>query len=409
MAGIREGEAEMNEFASPFRSDTCIVKDPVAICLDANATTQPLEQVIDLIANSMRQDWGNPSSAHWLGGAARACLERARDGVTSLLPGTLPEGVIFTSGGTEANNAILSLAGWAGFGATLITTAVEHPSMLRPAERFARMGGKLVVLSVSEDGVLDPELLGRAVYDAAGPTMVSVQWANSETGVIQPMSRLISEARRARSDVFIHSDVAQAIGRVRIDFEADALDAVTFSGHKLHGPQGIGAMVLREHDPRSSPLILGGGQERGMRSGSQNVAGAAGLGLAMGIRAADFDLLAGRLGRMRDTFEDAVLRLVSNASVNGIGAPRVPNTSNILFPEVEAMELVARLEAKGLACSLGSACSSARPEPSQVLIAMGLTGTDAFSSVRFSFSVLNTLDEADCAARLVADTVGEIH
>jgi cysteine desulfurase len=380
-----------------------------AICLDANATTRPLEQVVELMATSMRQDWGNPSSAHWLGGAARACLERARDDVSSLLPGSLPEGVIFTSGGTEANNAILNLASWNETGATLITTAVEHPSMLRPAERLARMGGRVVVVPVSTDGVVDPNVIGRAVRDAIGPTLVSVQWANSETGVIQPLGRIIREARRARSDVFIHSDVAQAIGRVRIDFEEEPIDAVTFSGHKLHGPQGIGAMVLRDHDSRLTPFILGGGQERGMRSGTPNVAGAAGLGLAMRIRAGDFDLLAGRMSTMRDNFERIVLGLVPNTRVNGIGAPRVPNTSNMLFPGIEAMELVARLEAKGLACSLGSACSSARPEPSHVLIAMGLTEADAFSSVRFSFSVLNTLDEADRAARLVAETAGEIH
>lgn len=256
--------------------------------------------------------------------------------------------------------------------------------------------------------MVDPDVLGKAVRNVAGTVLVSVQWANSETGVVQPIGRLTAAARGARPDVFFHSDVAQAIGRVRIDLAKNEIDAATFTGHKLHGPQGIGALVLRDPELKVAPFILGGGQERGLRSGTQNVAGAAGLGLAMRIRAAEFDTLVGRLGVMRETFEDAVRSLVPKARVNGFGAPRVPNTSNILFPGIEAMELVARLEAKGLACSLGSACSSARPEPSHVLLAMGLTETESFSCVRFSFSILNTLDEADRAAQLVGETVGEI-
>jgi len=270
------------------------------------------------------------------------------------------------------------------------------------------MGGKVVILPVSQDGMVEPNALGKAVRNASGTVLVSVQWANSETGVVQPIRHLTAEARGARPDVLFHSDVAQAIGRVRIDLAANGIDMATFSGHKLHGPQGIGALVLRDPELKVSPFILGGGQERGMRSGTQNVAGAAGLGLAMRIRAAEFDTLVGRLSVMRESFEHGVLSLVPEARVNGVAAQRVPNTSNILFPGIEAMELIARLEAKGLACSLGSACSSARPEPSHVLLAMGLTETEAFSCVRFSFSILNTLDEADRAARLVGETVGEI-
>ena len=386
-------------------------RNPLAlreICLDANATTRPLDEVIGVVTATMRGDGGNPSSAHWRGGIARTLLEGARDDVTSLLPGTLPEGVIFTSGGTEANNAILTPAGLDSSNITLLTTAVEHLSVLRPAERFARMGGKVVILPVSRNGMVDPDVLGKAVRNVAGTVLVSVQWANSETGVVQPIGRLTAAARGARPDVFFHSDVAQAIGRVRIDLATNEIDAATFSGHKLHGPQGIGALVLRDPELKVAPFILGGGQERGLRSGTQNVAGAAGLGLAMRIRAAEFGTLVGRLGVMRETFEDTVLSLVPKARVNGFGAPRVPNTSNILFPGIEAMELVARLEAKGLVCSLGSACSSARPEPSHVLLAMGLTETESFSCVRFSFSILNTLDEADRAALLVGETVGEI-
>lgn len=379
------------------------------IDLDANATTRALDEVVGLVSDLMRRGPANPSSAHWLGGAARSALEEARDGVASLLPGVLPEGVVFVSGGTEANNVVLTPGRGDAAGRTLITTAVEHPSVIRPAEAFARAGGTVVLLPVSPDGLADPDAMGRAVRSAPGPILVSVQWSNGETGVVQPLKALVGEARRFRPDAFVHSDAAQAVGRVPVAMDSVGVDVVTFSGHKLHGPQGVGAMVLRDPDDRRvSPLLLGGGQERGLRSGTQNVAGAAGLGLAARIRADGFAAIAAALAAMRDRFESELLDLVPGARVNGATARRVPNTSNIQFPGVEAMELAARLDARGLACSLGSACSSGKPEPSRVLVAMRLSEAEAFSSLRFSFSVMNTMEEAGRAARLVASTVAGI-
>jgi cysteine desulfurase len=388
------------------------VGDGAGIYLDANATARPLSEVVALVASVMRDGYANPSSAHWLGSDARALIEQARDGVASLLRGTLPEGVVFTSGGTEGNNAVLSAFGRdvAGSGRdvdveTLVTTAFEHPSVLRPAEAFARAGGRLILVPMSPDGLVDASAVFAAVASARGPVTLSVQWANSETGVVQPMQDIVTAARCARPDVLMHSDVAQAFGRVVIDLDAVPLDVVTFSGHKLHAPQGIGAMVFRNSDERRvPPLILGGGQERGLRSGTQNVAGAAGMGLAVRLRAEGFAIATSRLTKMRDAFEGLLLDLVPDARVNGAPAPRVPNTSSIRFPGIEAMELVARLDARGLACSVGSACSASKPEPSRVLIAMGLSEQEAFSSVRFSFSILNSMDEAVRAARIVADT-----
>lgn len=398
----------MTALASPEITIPQSVPTRSDINLDANATTRPLDEVVDLVADMMRYGSANPSSAHWLGGVARSVLEEARDGVASLLPGTLPEAVIFVSGGTEANNAVLAPGYRDVMGRTLITTAVEHASVLRPAEAFARFGGTVLLIPVSSDGLADPDALGRAVRNASGPILISLQWANSETGVIQPMEVLLGEARRIRPDVFVHSDAAQAVGRVPVDVQSTGVDVVTFSGHKLHGPQGIGAMVLRDPDDgRVAPLLLGGGQERGLRSGTQNVAGAAGLGLAARLRACEFSQITRRLAQMRDAFEAQLLDLLPRARVNG-GGQRVPNTSSIRFPTVEAMELAARLEAKGLACSVGSACSSAKPAPSHVLTAMGLSEAEAFSSLRFSFSILNTMEEAAHAAQLVADTVGDI-
>lgn len=372
------------------------------IYLDANATVRAFPEVIALVSDVMRHTYANPSSAHWLGSDARAIVVSARDGVASLFGGVLPEGVIFTSGGTEANNAVILAPG--NSPQTLITTAVEHPSVLRPAASLAQQGGSVVILPVSGDGMVDPGAVFAAVVAARGRTTLSVQWANSETGVIQPMSDIVSEARRARPDILVHSDVAQAAGRVAIDLDAIAVDVLTFSAHKLHGPQGIGAMVLRDDgDRRVGALILGGGQERGYRSGTSNVAGAAGLGLASSMRASEFDSALLHLMALRNLFESVVTSLVPAAVINALHSPRVPNTSSVRFAGIEAMELVARLDERGIACSVGTACSAAKPEPSPTLTAMGFSESDAFSSVRFSFSTMNTMLEAERAAQVVGE------
>ncbi len=375
------------------------------VYLDSNATTRPLEAVVEYVADGMRQTYANPSSAHWLGSMARSCLEQARDDVCRLVSGVLPEGAIFTSGGTEGNNTILTPRGEGALQSLLITSNVEHASVLRPAAEFARRGGRVVFLEVSPEGLVDPAEVGRVARSASAPIVLSVQWANGETGVVQPVREIAAEARRAPHPVFFHSDVAQAIGRVSIDLDAADIDAATFSGHKLHGPQGTGALLLREpRDASAHPLILGGGQERGFRAGTQNVAGLSGLGLAARLRAEAFADATAHMQALRDEFEAILADRIPGIRVNGTGAPRVPNTSNIRFPGVEAMVLVARLDAQGIACSMGSACSAGKPEPSHVLMAMGMPEQQAFSSVRFSFSILNTMDEAGLAARVIADT-----
>lgn len=376
--------------------------------LDHNATTRPLPEVVAVVARTMAETWANPSSAHWLGGEARAVLERARDGVCELVGGAVPEGVVFTSGGTEANNIVLLGGDPAPSWRCLVTSKVEHASVLRPAEALARRGAKLVVLDVSADGLLDPEALRRAAAAAPpGPLLVSLQWANSETGVVQSVADLVAAAREARPDALIHCDAAQAIGRVPVDLAAVGADAVSFSGHKLHGPHGTGALVLADPDDgRVVPLVRGGGQERGLRSGTHNLPGAAGLGLAASMRARSFGDATGRMCAARDAFEEELAERATGVVVNGAAAPRLPNTSNVRFLGRDGMELVARLDALGVACSQGSACSSGKPEASHVLRAMGLSEADAFSSVRFSFSALNTAEEARRAARAVAQALG---
>ncbi|BBF94348.1 cysteine desulfurase family protein [Blastochloris tepida] len=377
---------------------------PAPIYLDHNATTRPLPEVMDVVARTMAETWANPSSAHWLGGKARAVLERARDDICDLVSGAMSEGVVFTSGGTEANNIILGGGDPTPAWRCVITSRVEHASVLRPAEALARRGCKLMVVDVSGDGIIDPEALRRAAAAAPlGPLVVSVQWANSETGVVQPVADLVAAVRTARPDALFHSDTAQAVGRLRMDLSAVGLDAVSFSGHKLHAPHGTGALILVSPDEnRVGPLMHGGGQERGLRSGTHNVPGIAGLGLAAATRARSLDKAIACMSATRDAFENELAAMYNGIIVNGVTAHRLPNTSNIQFPGCDGMEIVARLDALGVACSLGSACSSGKPEPSHVLRAMGLSAADAFSSVRFSFSAYDTIDEARRAARAVA-------
>lgn len=364
------------------------------IYLDANATTAASEGVRRAVLAAMQDASGNPSSVHARGAEARGVITKARDEVCLLLPGALPEGVILTSGGTEANNTVLRGVQ----GAAIVTTNIEHPSVLRPAEQAAEHRA----VPVSADGCVEPESVAEALPES-GSLVVSIQWANSETGVIQPINEIVAAVRGHRPDAFIHVDAAQAIGRIPI--RMDGIDALTFSGHKLHAPQGTGALILADpNEDRLKALILGGGQEGGRRSGTQNVPGAVGLGVALRERAEAFDEAVEAMRAMRDAFEAAILGVIPDTRVNGCDSPRVPNTSNILFPGIDAMALVALLDQRDVACSVGAACSNGRPEPSHVLMAMGLSEDEAYSSVRFSFSVMNTMDEAFRAAGIVAET-----
>ncbi|WP_041797246.1 cysteine desulfurase family protein, partial [Pararhodospirillum photometricum] len=377
--------------------------------LDNNSTTRPLQVVTDAVLRTMKATSWNPSSAHSLGVEARTLLEAARDGVCALLPGIFPEGVIFTSGGTEGNNLVIGHHAEDAGQWTLITTKVEHPSILRPAEALARRGARIILLDVSASGTVNPADAARAARETIGPVKVSIQWANSETGVVQPVANVGRAVKAIRPDALVHSDIAQAVGRVPVDLVAAGVDVATFSGHKLHGPQGSGVLVLTDPDDRRvSPLILGGGQEQGMRSGTQNVAAAVGLGRAAEVRAAHLEVMIAKMAAIRDCFERAILKLVPEAVVNGSRASRVPNTSNIRFPGIEGMALLAKLDEKGVAASLGSACSSGKPSPSHVLTAMQLSEDEAYASLRFSFSIFNTQKEVRLAAQIVADCLRDL-
>ena len=353
---------------------------PRAIYLDANATAPPLKPVVDAVRNAMLSEAGNPASAHGNGTTARRLIETARDCVSELVPGFGPENIIFVSGGTEANNTIIG-----SFvelePVTFLAAPIEHSSVVEPLR--IRRPERVVWLEVDSCGRVDPDNVRRKAAHATGVVLLLLQAANSETGVIQPVEEIVDAVRAVCPEIFIHVDAAQGIGRIRIDGNVLSANSISFSGHKIHGPLGTGALVLRDSRPSNvRPLLLGGGQERGLRSGTPNVPGITGLGVAAHIRAETFDQANRHMCKLRDSFETAVTDgLHGMVSINGADAARVSNTSNLQFHSMDGMQLLAQIDAAGVMASQGSACSSGRPEPSRVLRAMGLTEHQAFSSL----------------------------
>ncbi len=377
------------------------------IYLDANATTAPLEDVVSMIAETMRSNARNPSSAHFAGATARRMIESSRDEISRLIEGVEPEGVVFLSGGTEANNTIVK-----AFAndpcATFLVPRVEHSSLIEPLRKLPR--DNVIWLDVDDCGRIDIDDASAKARSTSGRIVLTVQAVNGETGVVQPLKALIETVRRFSADVFVHVDAAQALGRIPLSLTGLDADSLSFSAHKMHGPMGVGALVFRDPDERRvSPLLHGGGQERGLRSGTSNVPGIAGMAKALEARRERFEEANGALSGMRNAFECALVnRLGERVAFNSGAAERVSNTSNARFEGVEGMRLLARLDQAGIAASLGSACSSGRPEPSPVLLAMGLSERQAYSSVRFSFSILNSMEEALRAADIAANIAEEI-
>lgn len=378
------------------------------IYLDANATTAPLPSVIEDMVRVMRSGAANPASAHSAGGYARRIVEAARDRICDLVRGADPEDVVFVSGGTEANNMVLQSFS-DNSRATFLVAPIEHASVLKPLADAASQD-RVRWLKVDRSGRIDPEEVVTCAQILSGPVVLSVQAANSETGVLQPVAEIVRALRAVRSDAFVHVDAAQAIGRVVLDMADMDANALSFSGHKLHGPAGTGVLILREPgSTRVTPLMLGGGQERGLRAGTLNVTGIAGLAKALSERRENFATSVEKLAALRDSFENRLReRLGHHVAFNGAAAPRVVNTSNARFAGVEGMRMLALLNDRGVMASQGAACSSGRPEPSSTLLAMGLSPEEAFSSLRFSFSILNTNDEAILAADAAAAIARDI-
>ena len=380
------------------------------IDLDANATTPVLPDVLAAMEPWWREG-GNPSAAHQAGQRARTAVERARAQVAALL-GAAAKEVVFTSGGTEADN--LALGGVLqpfldrGEPAHLVTTQIEHHAVLFAAEALERRGIGVTYVAPGRDGVVPAE----AVVEALRPEtkLVSVMLANNETGVVQPVGRIARLVKAKQPGVLVHTDAVQGAGKMALDLSGEFknVDLLAISGHKMYAPQGTGALFVRK-GVTLQPLVYGGPQERQRRAGTENVPGIVGLG-----RAAEMArewLAAGgaqELAGLRDGFETGVLGRVSGVAVNGEGAPRVVNTTNLRFEAVDAEALLIALDMQGVAASFGAACMSGATEPSHVLTAMGLTHAEAKGSLRFSLSRVTMVEDVERAVEVIADCVGRV-
>jgi cysteine desulfurase len=368
------------------------------IYMDANATTPLLPEVLETMRPWLLENFGNASSIHQHGQQARAAVEHARESVAMLLNCRESE-IVFTSGGTESDN--LAVFGLVKPGDHIITSSIEHHAVLHAAERLHERGIDVTFLPVSREGRVDPEDVRRELR--SNTRLISVMMANNETGVIQPIQEIGRIAQEA--DIWFHTDAVQAAGKIEIDVKAIGCDLLSISGHKMHAPQGTGVLYVRR-GTRIEPLFFGGAHERQRRPGTENVAGIVGLGRASELAAVALkDGTMERVASLRDRLEHGIVARVEDCSVNGGEAPRVPNTTNFQFDNLEGEALVIALDLKGLAVSGGSACMSGATEPSHVLTAMGLVSTRARASLRFSLTKLNTEDEVEAALEIVPAAV----
>jgi cysteine desulfurase len=373
--------------------------------MDANATTPLLPEVMEAMRPYWMEHFGNASSIHLHGQHAHAAVDRARTTMADFLNCHAAE-VVFNSGGTEGDNT--ALVGLLRPGDHFVTTAIEHSAILEAARRLAEKGVETTFVAPKPSGLIDPEEIRRAIRPET--RLISMMLANNETGVLQPVEEIGKIAREA--GIFVHIDAVQGAGKVELDVRRFGCHLLTISGHKMHGPKGVGAMFVRRGTP-IEPLLVGGSHERRRRAGTENVPGI--VGLARAAEAAMHSLEDGtidRLGALRDRLEAGLLE-IEGTGVNGgwdgdKRVPRVANTSNIWFDQLEGEALVIALYLKGVCISGGSACHSGATEPSHVLMAMGLDKTRARASLRFSLLKTATEDDVEYVLKVVPEAVGHL-
>jgi cysteine desulfurase len=379
------------------------------VYLDNNATTPVLPEVLEAMRPHFGEHFGNASSIHHHGQETRAAVERARESVGALV-GCRASEVVFTSGGTEADN--LAIFGLARPGDHVITSTVEHHAVLNACKHLAKHqetpGCEVTYIPVDGRGQVDPADVKRAIRPDT--KLISIMFANNETGVLQPVAEIGKIA--AEADVYFHTDAVQAAGKIPIDVAEIGCDLLTVSGHKLHGPQGVGALYVRK-GTQLEAMLHGGSHERSRRAGTENVAGIVGLGKAAELAIAGFERGDDRkMATERNRLERELLGIeatgLNGADSHGEPAPRVPNTTNIYFDGIDGEALVIALDLKGLAVSTGAACSSGAIAPSHVLIAMGLSSNRARASIRFSLGKQNTAEDIEFALTIVPETVSRL-
>ncbi|HLE20298.1 MAG TPA: cysteine desulfurase NifS [Vicinamibacteria bacterium] len=360
-----------------------------SVYLDYNATTPLAPEVLEVMLPYFREEFGNPSSIHSFGQRAKAALYDARERVASLI-GASPNEILFTSGGTEADNlAILGVLEAAEGGRRhLVTSSVEHHAVLNTMKALAKKGVPVTFLKVDRAGRVDPEDLKSAL--TPGTLLVSIMHANNETGVVQPVAELARLTHQAGA--YFHTDAVQSIGKIPVRVRELGVDLLSLSGHKIYGPKGTGALYVRR-GVNVRPIFRGGGQERARRPGTENLPGLVGLGRAAQLAETHLAGEPNRVAVLRDRLTEDVLARIPGSAPNGAEAERTPNTVNLSFPGVEGETLIIALDLKGCAVSTGAACSSGTVEPSHVLIAMGLSPQQVQGSIRVSLGRYTTAEE----------------
>jgi cysteine desulfurase len=376
------------------------------IYLDYNATTPIDPRALESMIPYMREHYGNPSSIHSYGSRAKAALDESRERVSDLIS-TKPKEIVFTSGGSESNNAAIIGAAHAlkEKGSHLITTKIEHASILETFRFLANHGFKVTLLGVNEHGLIDLDELRESITDET--ILVSVMFANNETGVVMPIDEIAALVKE--KGVVFHTDAIQAFGKMDINLNDISVDMLSISSHKMYGPKGVGALCIR-NGLRIDPFIHGGGQERGRRSGTENVPAIVGFGKACEIVKEELKGQESevRIKAMRDRLHKGITDKIDCLKLNGHPEIRLPNTLNLSFEDVEGESLVMSLDLEGIAVSTGSACSEGNVDPSHVLLAMGLSNQQASSSIRFSFGRFNEENDVDRVLEILPGIVDRI-
>lgn len=371
------------------------------IYLDYAATTPTHPEVVEAMLPYWGQVFGNPSSLHCHGQEAKAAMEEAREKIAAFI-GAQGEEIVFTSGGTEANNLAIKGIGYANEskGNHIITTAIEHHSLIEPCEFLARRGFEVTCLPVDGYGSVDPEEVGKAITDKT--IMVSVMHANNEVGTIEPIKE-IAEIAHSRG-IYFHTDAVQTVGHIPIDVNELGVDLLTISAHKLYGPKGVGALYIRG-GTRITSFIHGGGQERTRRAGTENIPGIVGFGKAMEIAGAGMAKETKRLLPLRDKLIKGFFERIDNICLNGHPTQRLPNNVNVSIDFVEGESMLISLDLEGVAASSGSACSSGSAKPSHVLLALGLPPEQAFGSLRFTLGRETVEEDIDRVLEILPQIV----